>query len=206
VYPGGMSEPQHHWFVKSCVGAAFWAFALGFQVSGFTSPLVALALFFIGAVLLVTAYLSWSKQRGWLHPWLAKETPSARVDTRASAPVRTEDRQGRIFVNVTPHYLIRLFDGYTSIQASNLVKPFIGKWIELSGQLGDILPYGIESAQVSFKRLSWDRPLHFVIMYFRGKYWLNRISVLKVGDPIKVIGQIQEVNSIAVHLDNCELV
>ena len=71
----------------------------------------------------------------------------------------------------------------------------------VSGPLGDIvvLPLIIETTQVTFT----GRP--FVVMYFRGKHWLERLSVLRPGELITAVGQIEVVDKLSVRLDNCEL-
>ena len=42
-------------------------------------------------------------------------------------------------------------------------------------------------------------------MYFRDAQKIDRFKILKRGDKITVIGQLQEVDAVDLHLDNCEL-
>jgi hypothetical protein len=129
----------------------------------------------------------------------------AKLDDGSAPPpvIQVEDRT---FVreNITPEYLVGLFEGHTSIQAKRLVEPFIGNWMMISGRLGEVLSTDPDGAQVTFseRRLS---ELAAVLMYFQGKKWVDRLSILKREDSIAVVGQITQINSVWVQLDNCEL-
>jgi len=55
--------------------------------------------------------------------------------------------------NVTPKYLVSFFEEHTSIQASQMAKPFIGKWMKISGRLNEVISSKPEhGAQLSFQR------------------------------------------------------
>lgn len=43
-------------------------------------------------------------------------------------------------------------------------------------------------------------------MIFRDQGWFDRLSTLRRGDKITVIGQITRVNGIEIQLENCEIV
>jgi hypothetical protein len=54
-----------------------------------------------------------------------------------------------------------------------------------------------------------DRSIYtndFVNMFFRDKKWFGKLSTLKPGDMITVIGQLHHVNGIEIWLEDCELV
>jgi hypothetical protein len=120
-----------------------------------------------------------------------------------TAPTARSERE---FVNVTPEYLIGFFnEGHMSIQAGKLAEAFIGKWITVSGPIGDVL--GVTDAQRM--AVFADRSIHdhnLVNMFFRDKERFNQLSTLKRGDAITVIGQLRDVNSLEIWLENCELV
>lgn len=44
-----------------------------------------------------------------------------------------------------------------------------------------------------------------IYMYFREQAQINRLKIMRRGDKLTVIGQIQEIQSVTLHLDNCEL-
>jgi hypothetical protein len=111
-------------------------------------------------------------------------------------------------INVTPDELVEFFEGHTSIQAQKLVAPYIGKWIEVSGLLGDVNPLAEDAAEVTFRPESTmaGMPVGVVtVMSFRTKEWVDRLAVLKHKDPIAVQGKIREIRSLRVYLDDCEL-
>jgi len=111
---------------------------------------------------------------------------------------------GRTIVDVTPEYLMGLFDKHTSIQAEKLVEAFIGKWIRLSGPLGDVMPGGGDSVAVVFTHERFQH--RGVMMFFNNRATIeNQLRVLRKGDQITVIGQIQRVFSASLELKNCEL-
>ena len=45
---------------------------------------------------------------------------------------------GRIVVDVTPEYLTGLFKQHLNVQAKKLIEAYIGKWMKVSGPLGDV--------------------------------------------------------------------
>jgi hypothetical protein len=92
---------------------------------------------------------------------------------------------------------MRLFEGHTDIQASTGVANFIGKWMKVSGPLGNILS---TFSQVTFAD---HAPIS---MFFRKKKWVDRLSILSRGDNITVLGQITYIERDNLVLDNCELI
>jgi hypothetical protein len=111
---------------------------------------------------------------------------------------------GRTLVGVTPEYLTELFDEHTSIQAEKLIEAFIGKWMRLSGPVGNVSAIGEDAVSVSLKSETFEHPVVFLRFY--GKCTIeNQLRVLKKGDEITVIGQIREVTSMWIELENCEL-
>jgi hypothetical protein len=133
------------------------------------------------------------------------DSSSTTTEEQKVVPVPIALPKMRTFVDVTPEYLIGFFGvGHTSIQAQRLAEPFIGKWMKISGSLGDVLGDSAPLGLVIFEgRSMFDRNL--VNMFFKSPEWLNRLSTLKRGDSITVVGEIKEVNSLSVKLDNCEI-
>ncbi len=111
--------------------------------------------------------------------------------------------RGRVVVDVTPEYLTDLFRGLTSIQAHKLAAVYIGKWMTMAGRVADVASVSARCSSVTF-----DRPLigPFVHTFFRTEEWIDRVSFLKPGDSVTVVGRIGEVASAGVYLDDCELV
>lgn len=191
--------------------------------------LAAITLIFVILILIVHAYFDTRSPGpglrivayGEVSPPI-NQPNSAMLQTRAlsTIPVRREPKPPSIppaadtgvlqsgkhkLVNVTPEHLTGLFKGgHTSIQAKKLTEAFIGKWIKISGLVDDVLGSTNHFRQVTFKERSIFSQ-NLVLMYFRPA-WFDQISTLKPGDNITVIGQITDVTSQDIHLDNCELV
>lgn len=122
---------------------------------------------------------------------------------------RLTPRDGRDFVDVTPDYLTGFFRAdQTSIQSSRAVEPFLGKWMKVEGDLGDVHSISSDRAWVTFANaftgeMGRGKQLN---MHFEGKEWVERLYVLKKGTRIAVQGQIKYVFERDVELDNCELI
>ena len=110
---------------------------------------------------------------------------------------------------VTPAYLVDLFQGKTDIQAENVAAPYLGKWMTVAGALGNVLTGRETIAQVTFPKGSIFDPDHEFFdtyMYFERPKWGERLAVLPQGAQIVVRGRLQRVNRGEVHLEKCELV
>lgn len=129
-------------------------------------------------------------------------------DPEPSAPERE-----RVFVpsNITPEYLADLFDDRTDLQAKGLVEPYIGKWMKVSGPLGNVSPPNKYFTQVTLKTKGmFDGGGRFethgyLYMYFKPG-WEERLAMLRPDTSIAVVGRLKEVNWVEVHLEHCELV
>jgi hypothetical protein len=102
----------------------------------------------------------------------------------------TQDSKGRIFVgpDITPQFLSSLLTGHTEVQAEKLLDIYIGKWIRLSGDLSHVGKFEYGSSTVMFS----SQPLMgtpTIVMQF-GKAWTERLSVLRLGNNINIIGRI----------------
>jgi hypothetical protein len=106
--------------------------------------------------------------------------------------------------NVTPVYLQGLGDARTTREAQKLEEGFIGKWMKLSGIVFDVEEYTSEPhvTRVDLQQpgIRWPVGLEF------DEKWHGHIIALRVGDKINVLGQIQAVNRLGLHLHNCELI
>ena len=94
-----------------------------------------------------------------------------------------------------------MFQTHTSVQAQRLLDVYVGKWMRVAGALGDADDFG-DFIQVTFT----GRPQaeHHVYMYFDMK-WADRLTMIKKGRHINVVGRVKNVDSASVHLEKCEL-
>lgn len=109
----------------------------------------------------------------------------------------------KTIVDVRPEELNAFFKDHTSIQAEKLAEAYIGKWMVVTGPLGDVQPFG-SFVQVTFSYQEWQRRLVMVYMYFSPAN--DQLGVLKRNEQIRVCGKIKEVSAAALHLDDCQLV
>jgi hypothetical protein len=138
---------------------------------------------------------------------LPAPTPSFSGPTPADVPTPV-DSEERIFVgaNVTPELLLSFFKEHTAIQGQRLIEPFIGKWMRVSGNLSEVISSDPKRrAQVTFSGRGLRSDLADIYMYFRTADSIDRLSILRRGDSMTVVGQIVLVNPVQVDLDNCEL-
>ncbi len=126
-------------------------------------------------------------------------SPEPISDVRPRVQSQPIGEKGRVFVDVTHEYLIGLFKDKLGIQANKLIAPYIGKWMSVSGKLGDVL--GDQLLQVTFASVKVNEYLY---MYF-DKSWRDRLAVLQPGQIIHVIGRIDTVDTVSVALRDCEL-
>jgi hypothetical protein len=139
---------------------------------------------------------------------VATATPPVALSPQPALESDESEPGERIFIDVTPAYLVGLFAGHTDIQAKPLATPFIGKWMKVSGPLGNVLSNRQTISQVTFQKGSlFDRGYEFftVYMYFDRARWDDRLAVLPPGSGITVVGRLREFDGVGVYLENCEL-
>jgi hypothetical protein len=129
-------------------------------------------------------------------------TPAIPALLAARPEIKETEKQNRIFVgeSITPEYLLGFFHQHTHAQATNATKDYAGKWITVSGILVDVIT-ATNSAHVQLRRqwsgnqlsgAGWMGYIHF-FMDFRGS-WKDRAIILRQGDGITAIGQIDSVH------------
>jgi len=83
--------------------------------------------------------------------------------------------------------------------------------MKISGPLGDVISSGPTLAQLTLERPEvplTERTWAYytdVYMMFR-EPWIERLAILKRGDKVTVIGQIQRIDSTTIQLEKCEVV
>lgn len=121
-----------------------------------------------------------------------------RVKLASSAPQRPVVTREKTTVSVSAEYLSGLYYGYKQSHAERLLKPYLGKWITVSGVIDDFGERALSQIRLSFKTPNPS-------MWF-DEEWQDRLSAFKPGDRITVIGQINSVMVTYVQLNHCEIV
>ena len=128
-------------------------------------------------------------------------------------PRKAAEKQDRVFVgaSITPEYLISIFREHTDIQGAKLTAAYLGKWMKISGSLGNVISTTPNRAQLTFERAevpltkrTWFDYTDFYMMF--EKPWIDRLAIAKRGDKLTVVGQIERIDGVSVQLKNCELV
>jgi hypothetical protein len=187
--------------------------------------------FFVGLIALV--YLLWPKNQtqgnpsvnflpapiwvfvctlllaGFLHLAAARiqsrtPTPTTRTASAFLTKVPSPQQEGRVFLgpDITAKFLSNFYREHTTMQANKMVEIYIGKWIKTSGSVrnvGDLDSYGI---LVFLEHIGFEPKFTLVF----DKKWVDRLSVLRPGNPINVIGKIYEIHSGGARLVDCELI
>jgi hypothetical protein len=110
----------------------------------------------------------------------------------------------RIFIDRTPAELSAEFKGVTAVQGEARVAQYVGKWLRVSGPMGDNTKITDSIRSVTFA----DRSIfeyNVVRAQFRDRSTIERLDVKSIGDPIRVIGQIESIDIQNVRLVSCEL-
>jgi hypothetical protein len=135
-------------------------------------------------------------------------TPTLAPQALTTAPVEATvpKAEKRIFVgpDITPQFLFSLLSGHTEVQAERLLDIYVGKWIKLSGDVNHVGKFEYGSSTVMFSSQP-SKGVPVVAMEF-SEAWTGRLSVLRLGNNINVIGRIKSVNAMRVKLEDCELV
>jgi len=208
-------------FLLACLATGFIAVALTNPMGFDVTQRVTLGL----AILLFAGFVAYSIHKSRFEESARdsgrREAPL--LVTESTVPNRLQPSQGpeekgaepesRVFVgeSTTPEYLISIFQEHTDIQGAQLTAAYLGKWMKVSGSLGNVISSAPTRAQLTFERpevpLAERASSYYIdlFMMFR-EPWIDRLAILKRGDRLTVIGQIQRVDRVSIQLENCELV
>lgn len=110
----------------------------------------------------------------------------------------TQQQETRIKVDVTPLYLMGLYEGRMSSEGDRLLKPYIGKWINLKIAVKDVLGQVVSS-------FITDKNGRFKsIALFFDDAANEKLSVLVRDQEITVLCQIKDGGETHMRFDHCE--
>lgn len=125
-----------------------------------------------------------------------------RNETRVSGGETVEPtpvESPRIYLKVTPEYLMGIPRDQMAIQASKSIEHFIGKWLKVSGTVTNV------SSSDSDTIVTFANPNFTLIQMYFEKGWHGLVSALNREQQITVIGQVQQVQAYALILTKCEV-
>ena len=111
-----------------------------------------------------------------------------------------EPPKERVFVTIHPEHLMAFYDDRTSVQGDQLAQNYIGKWMKVSGAIGNASVKGRSILAV----IGLQNMRHIMLMF--DEKWRERVSLMISGQKIAVIGEIREIGDANVILHHCELI
>lgn len=169
-----------------------------------------IALFLSG--LAIGLWLDWMLRN---HPSTLREGASSRTAQKspnASAPGENAPRQ---FVDVTPLFLMNIYDGHTDLQAEELRKPYIGRWLKVSWPLKNVSSpkntydstFTKSKSTMRITLVPPDKDAYYLqlVTFQFNEEWFERLKVIPIGAPVSVIGRIETFNKFGLDLVDCEL-
>lgn len=107
---------------------------------------------------------------------------------------------------LTVDRLVGNFDGKTELQASVLVKPFVGKWLRVRGEVSSVADFGDRTFSVYLRpeterKISITPSVHCIF----NSEWETRLHAISRKDWITVIGILHGVSLFSVTMTNCEI-
>jgi hypothetical protein len=139
----------------------------------------------------------------------AQPEPQTRIPATATnpaiepQPARSREEDDKTILGITAQYLMSLYDAHTIIQGDKLTEPFRGKWIEITHAVFNVGLTAI--GRHAFIAFYLDNNTRLVFMTFEPE-WINRLSIITIGQTITVRGKIDIVQQTQLHLSECELV
>jgi hypothetical protein len=154
---------------------------------------------------------------------IARELPtdrsssgSASVPNASISPTKESTPEPRAFLDFEPEKLCAFFDKYNFAQAQDLIKPYLGKWMDADGTVlevrhetfypsaGDPSKMGI-TVWIESTRIYKGTGIAVFAM-FDDPQGIERAKVLQNKERIKVRGQIQSVRSHLFSLQHSEII
>jgi hypothetical protein len=110
-----------------------------------------------------------------------------------------EPTKEKIFIDVTPAYLIGLYEDRTEMQANVLASAFMGKWISVSGKVINVAE-GKGYCSIAFH----DADKKFVSAVCYGETMKTAASIRR-GQTVLARGEIAAVDQLRLRLEECEI-
>jgi hypothetical protein len=206
--------------------------ALDYEIDGAwkTAAFVFLAAW---AVLAFSIYVSnsWDNRRrvmsiGWLlagvllwgvwwaylpvPPTSSSPNPSQPPVASSSVAPSSPETAKRVFTDVDPHDLVVLYSKYSSAQADELTKSYIGKWITVTGRVSDVTreTSRFEPASVRLsiyiEAPNKEPDTYVVVAAFQDQASIDRALILRKNESVTISGQIKSVIQPGIVLENSE--
>lgn len=105
-------------------------------------------------------------------------------------------------LQATPTDLMKLCQGRTSVEARQLVAPYIGLTIRFNGTVSDVDNHHAAGYTVLVET---GTSMSNVFCSF-GEHWNESVEGLAIGQELTILGRIRKIEQYWINLDDCELV
>jgi hypothetical protein len=106
----------------------------------------------------------------------------------------------RIIVDVTPNYLMDLYNNQMSIDGDRAISPFLRNWVLLSGPIWDVSKISTSLIHIVLE----PQGIRLIYMLFDAQ--IDRLSVLRPKQNIWAFCQLKKATTHDIHFENCELI
>jgi len=138
--------------------------------------------------------------------------PDAGESLAALVRTSTEETENPVYLgsNVTPAFLVGHFKDRTSLEAREFTRKYVGKWLRVTAIFEDIFEGHDNQLDVVVYTPSSNKdgeaiqPRVDVYCWFRHQQ--DEIRVRQIGDPMKIEGRIESIDSGSITLKDCKLI
>ena len=173
------------------------------------------ALLFVVATVMVLYGFEQEQKAGRVDQPTSSAPTTATAATPAAAPLpvkaaEPEHPRGSDVLpeNITPQFLVGLFQGVTAVQGKLKAKTYIGRLLQLTARISNVSIWesGRACVMVKFQELtpeSMDNYLITTMLYF--DHSQDRLEAAQIGDQITAVGRIAELGRFDLILEDCKI-
>jgi hypothetical protein len=171
---------------------------------------VGLGIFFLGVIGIL---MKWEREHKSAMAGPPVAAPSPLSTSGPASPGAHGSRAARAFLDMAPEELRELVKGRTIHERDRITKPFIGKWIDIAVAIDDAVSgddggtiWGdeIELPEQEISNEITINQVPSIVLHFE-RQWNEQVNLLKKGQNISVIGEIERITQDYIELRDCEL-
>jgi hypothetical protein len=133
---------------------------------------------------------------------LAEKTSGLAAVRQPTAQPPEEGQQPRVFVDVDLiNKIMERLHGKMTTEQDQMTKPYIGKWIRLDMPIDDVslaVTHGTIQGRIG------EPQSHVCYCNFDAK-WQPRLEILARNEMVKLVGKIQQILTVSLYLNECEI-
>ena len=197
---------------KIAYGTMLVGSSSGYLIGGHWGGTVAAVCLVFGIFLLSNAHWPRKQKNTDKPPDKPRET-DRRTESKQEQKKLQDKEVPRIYLgkDVTPKFLSDMHRKNTTIQADKLSEDYVGKWLRISGRVGDISLLDFHKGPQIYvtvylpRKAKTREEFDMVQLYFDNAKWGDRVNSLGRGHEINAIGKVAHIDFLGVRLEDCEL-